>query len=89
MAEEPSPARWVVIIDDHPETALSLAEVLRLRGHDAQARLDPLPAVEAIVSDPPDLVLIDIEMPGDRRLLHCEALADLWLRKVGGWFWRP
>jgi CheY-like chemotaxis protein len=61
---EGTSGRRVLVVDDNPDGADSLAEVLRLLGHDADVAYDPGGAVLKAVSTPFDLVLLDINLPG-------------------------
>jgi CheY-like chemotaxis protein len=53
----------VLIADDNPDAADSLAEVLRLAGHKALTARDGMEAVEYTQSFRPDCILLDIGMP--------------------------
>jgi CheY-like chemotaxis protein len=53
----------ILIADDNPDAADSLAEVLRLAGHEACIARDGLQAVEYTLAFEPDCVLLDIGMP--------------------------
>jgi signal transduction histidine kinase/CheY-like chemotaxis protein len=56
--------RRVLVVDDNPDGADSLAEVLRLLGHDADVAFDGRSAVSKAVADTFDLVVLDINLPG-------------------------
>ncbi|MBO0697975.1 MAG: PAS domain-containing protein, partial [Zavarzinella sp.] len=57
-------AKRVLVVDDHADAADSLALLLRLEGHDVRVARNGPAAVEAAQSDPPDIVLLDLGMPG-------------------------
>lgn len=57
------PARRVFIVDDNVDAADSLAELMRLEGHDAQAVHSPSEALKQIESFRPDIALLDIGLP--------------------------
>ncbi len=61
----PDPARQhVLIVDDNRDSADTLAILLEVLGHQVRRSYDPL-EVEALVErDPPDLILLDLGMPG-------------------------
>ena len=59
----PRPCR-VLVVDDHPDSADTLARVLRLQGHDARAIVDPHQAADTVEHYAPHVVLLDIGMPG-------------------------
>jgi CheY-like chemotaxis protein len=53
----------VLVVDDDPDTATSLAELLSLHGHAVRAALDGEEALRMVGEFPPDVVLLDIRMP--------------------------
>ncbi len=64
----------VLIVDDHETTATALQRLLRISGHigicfDSGAR-----ALRSIFESPPDLVLLDVMMPGMTGLEVLRAL---------------
>lgn len=61
----PAPGRpqRVLVVDDHPETASSLAEVLRLLGHEVRAATSAHEALRMIEDFTPQVALLDIAMP--------------------------
>lgn len=69
----PEPAR-ILIVDDEAEVRGVLAELLEGAGYQVQTAADGGAAVRAVVMAAPDLVLLDIEMPG---LGGVEALATI------------
>jgi CheY-like chemotaxis protein len=54
----------ILVIDDRAENRDLLAYLLRYHGHTVSLASDGAAAVRAAVADPPDLVLMDIAMPG-------------------------
>ncbi|MBI9083764.1 MAG: response regulator [Desulfobacterales bacterium] len=54
----------VMLIDDEEEYAGTLAERLELRGISTRVVLDGQEGLTAIDEDPPDIVLLDVMMPG-------------------------
>lgn len=54
----------VLIADDSLDTADSLAELLRLHGHAVRVAFDGDAALMSAVADTPDVVFLDILMPG-------------------------
>jgi CheY-like chemotaxis protein len=54
----------VLIVEDHRDGAESLATLLRLWGHEARVVRDGAAALEAAASERPDVVLLDIGLPG-------------------------
>jgi two-component system OmpR family response regulator len=65
----------VLVIDDCPDTRGTLCLLLRLWGHAAQAAADGLSALRLATDFRPDVVLLDIVLPGLGGLLHSFALS--------------
>jgi CheY-like chemotaxis protein len=53
----------VLVVDDHPDSARSLAKVLEILGHAARAITDSRDAVEEAKRFKPNLAIIDLAMP--------------------------
>jgi CheY-like chemotaxis protein/GAF domain-containing protein len=62
-AEEASGLR-VLLVDDHQELATGLAELLERWGHEARVAFDGTSGLEAARGFQPDLVLLDLGLPG-------------------------
>jgi signal transduction histidine kinase/CheY-like chemotaxis protein len=81
-AGRPAPARdatpgrglRVLVVDDHRDAAESLADVVRMLGHEVEVAFDGESAIEAVRASPPDLVLCDIGLPGLSGYQVAEAL---------------
>lgn len=56
--------RRILVVDDNRDSADSLATLLRLGGHETAIAYDGLEAVEATVRFRPDVILLDIGLPG-------------------------
>jgi signal transduction histidine kinase/CheY-like chemotaxis protein len=56
--------RRIFIADDNRDAANSLAMLLKIGGHDVQTAYDGLEALEKVEAYRPDLILLDIGMPG-------------------------
>lgn len=54
----------VLLVDDEVEFASALSERLRLRNYDAKAVYHAEDALPAVRKDKPDVVLLDLKMPG-------------------------
>ena len=54
----------VFIVDDEADFAATIAERLQIRGYDATAMFRAEDAIEAVRNDPPDVILLDLKMPG-------------------------
>jgi CheY-like chemotaxis protein len=74
----PRPTR-VLIVDDHPDGADTLAQVLRFVGHEARVARTPEEAARIVGGFTPDAVLMDIGLPG----LDGYRLADQLCRALG------
>jgi DNA-binding response OmpR family regulator len=64
----------ILIVDDEPEVRAMLEEFLARQGHRARSVGDAVAALRVIGQEPPDVVLLDIEMPG---LSGVEALPGI------------
>lgn len=54
----------ILIVDDEPHLAFLLADVLANAGYDAHTLDNGRDALEAAHRNPPDLMLLDVQMPG-------------------------
>jgi DNA-binding response OmpR family regulator len=54
----------ILIVDDEPNLALVLADVLADAGYDPHTIDNGRDALETARRDPPDLMLLDVQMPG-------------------------
>ncbi len=54
----------VLVVDDHRDSALSLARVLKSWGHTSRVAHEGTGAIEAVIAEPFDVVLLDIGLPG-------------------------
>jgi PAS domain S-box-containing protein len=57
-------ARLVLVVDDNADAADTLAELVRLLGHDVQVAYDGPSALQAARASRPDVVLCDLGLPG-------------------------
>jgi PAS domain S-box-containing protein len=57
-------SRRVLVVDDNADAAESLAQLLALKGHEVRVAYDGLSGVELARAFEPDVVLLDIGMPG-------------------------
>jgi PAS domain S-box-containing protein len=55
--------RRILVADDNPDSADSLAKLLRMSGHEVHTSYDGLEALEAVEKVRPEVVLLDIGMP--------------------------
>jgi CheY-like chemotaxis protein len=54
----------VLVVEDHPETAQATATLLRLSGHEVEVAPDGETGVAMARDHPPDVVLLDLGLPG-------------------------
>jgi PAS domain S-box-containing protein len=64
LAHEMPRRRHILVVDDNRDAADSLAELLRMVGHDVLLAHDGAQAVEVATTHRPDTVLLDIGLPG-------------------------
>ncbi len=87
----PLPARRVLVVDDNRDAAESLGTLLRMLGHEVYLAFDGLTALEAARRYRPDLVLLDIGLPGmhgydvAQRIRKQPELREVVLVAVTGW----
>jgi CheY-like chemotaxis protein len=60
----PSPSRRILIIDDHADTAESLAILLRVAGHQVEIASDGIAGLDAARRFLPEIVFTDVGLPG-------------------------
>ena len=90
MREDPHPHLLVLVVDDSRDCAESLALLVRLWGHEADAAYDGPAAIEAAGARTPDVVLLDIAMPKmdgyelARRLRQTEGVEQALLVAISG-----
>ncbi len=89
--ESPPSGHRLLVVDDNEDAALSLAMLLRLQGHEVRVAHDGPSALEVATSYRPDLVFLDIGMPGmdgyevARRLRKTPGLEKTVLAALTGW----
>jgi signal transduction histidine kinase/CheY-like chemotaxis protein len=85
------PPRRVLVVDDNVDVAASLARFLELTGHDVRTAHDGPAALDAVRADRPEVVLLDIGLPGmdgyevARRLRELLATAGVVLVALTGY----
>jgi signal transduction histidine kinase/CheY-like chemotaxis protein len=70
----PSPAHNILVVDDNLDAAESLALLLRLRGHDVRIAADGATALVLVKDYAPDVVLLDLGLPGMHGHEVCQRL---------------
>ena len=67
-------SKKVLIADDEPNIVISLEFLMKREGHQVSVARDGVQALEAIRRDRPDLVLLDVMMPGKTGYEVCAAV---------------
>jgi len=86
-----SSGRRLLVVDDNEDSAVSLAMLLRLQGHDVRVAYSGAAALDLAASYRPDMILLDIGMPGmdgyevARRLRQTPDLKHIVLAALTGW----
>jgi CheY-like chemotaxis protein len=81
----------LLVVDDNHDAAISLATLLRLQGHNVQIAYDGPTALKVAVAIHPDLVFLDLGMPGmdgyevARRVRQTPGLEHVVLAALTGW----
>jgi DNA-binding response OmpR family regulator len=66
--------RKILIVDDEKEFLGVLKETLELRGFDVAATANAVEAGILLAAKKPDLILMDVKMPGINGFQACEAI---------------
>jgi DNA-binding response OmpR family regulator len=64
----------IFVVDDDPAMVEAVAAVLSLDGFDVDGECDSTAALRAVLSDPPALLVLDVNMPGLTGWELCEIL---------------
>ncbi len=70
----PPLAPHILVVDDTPANVKLLVDLLTVKGYVASSAVNGEKALEMIAADPPDLVLLDIMMPGLSGYEVCKRL---------------
>jgi len=77
MIIEPSSDKMlptILVVDDNPANLNLLAEILELEGYRVRAALNGKLALMTVARQPPELILLDVKMPGMDGFEVCEKL---------------
>jgi putative two-component system response regulator len=69
-------ARSILVVDDVPENLRTLVRILTSQGYRATAAIDGELALAAAAAEPPDLILLDVMMPGMDGFEVCRRLKE-------------
>jgi CheY-like chemotaxis protein len=64
IPSEEAPARRVLIVDDNRDLAVGSSAILRAQGHEVKVAFDGFKALEVARAFRPDVVLLDVNLPG-------------------------
>jgi CheY-like chemotaxis protein len=64
LVEQPARSRQILVVDDNEDAAEMLALVLRKRGFEVELAFDGEEALARVQEHPPEVVLLDIGLPG-------------------------
>jgi DNA-binding response OmpR family regulator len=67
-------SRKVLIADDEPNIVISLEFLMKREGYEVSVARDGQAALDAIMRDRPDLILLDVMMPGRSGFEICQAV---------------
>jgi len=70
------------VVDDAPEIGVLMEEILMPRGYSVESACNADVAIEKIRQSPPDLILLDILMPGKDGYEFCKELKNTVYRKI-------
>ena len=73
-ADAPKRAQWILVVDDKIDTVLLLRELLTSRGYNVYTASDAEEAEQVIPRIRPDLILLDVIMPGKSGYELCREL---------------
>jgi len=91
LAAEETDGLRVLVVDDNPDSAESLSQLMRILGYPVAVAHDGIEAVEAAIAWRPAVVLMDIGMPRMGGLDAAQAMRALpggerfWLVALSGW----
>ena len=69
-------AQKILVVDDTPANIKLLGDLLRHKGYDVSTAVNGEEALAAIAKQPPDLVLLDIMMPGLNGYEVCRKIRE-------------
>jgi signal transduction histidine kinase/DNA-binding response OmpR family regulator len=64
LSEIPRGLRKILVVDDNVDSAETLAKLMRLQGHSVQVAFDGPGALQSVQADKPDVVILDLGLPG-------------------------
>ncbi len=91
MSPHPAVSRRILVVDDNEDSAESLSVLLRINGHLVESAHDGRHALEAAERFRPDVILLDLGMPGMNGYEVCHKIrmqpwgSDVLLIAQTGW----
>ena len=76
------PQHRILVVDDMEPSAMTLAQLLRAVGQDAWTANDGLTAIESVRENKPDIVFLDIAMPGMDGIEVARRIRDMAIHDV-------
>ncbi len=76
MSAETEPTARVLVVDDMPANVRLLEAILEPAGYSVSAASSGPEALERVVADPPDLVLLDVQMAGMNGYEVCRRIRE-------------
>ena len=70
------PAAKLLIVDDNEQNLTLIRVILRRHGYDSRLARNGEEALRQVVEDPPDLIILDVMMPGIDGIEVCRRLKD-------------
>lgn len=64
----------ILVVDDTPNNLRLLSQILREAGYEVRSALNSKMAFASVQASPPDLILLDIQMPGLNGYELCQRL---------------
>ena len=64
----------ILVVDDEPNIVLSLEFLMKQQGYAVRSAVDGDSAMKEVERDPPNIVLLDVSMPGRSGFEVCEAI---------------
>ena len=78
MVNNPDPPGRIVVVDDDPTVADVVGRYLIRDGHTVECVHDGYEALRRVAEEPPDLVVLDLMLPGMDGLEVCRRLRARW-----------
>ncbi len=74
--------RSVLVVDDDPNIVLSIEYLLRQAGYDVRVARDGHAALQAVAERAPDLILLDVMLPGRNGYEVCQTIREASGKKI-------